>query len=289
MTEAPIYFLSFCTEGFPYDEGYDITKSAYDIRKNLKAFFTDILIYTPRTLKEIPGSEPFCNLHPGEFLLNPGLNKLGCGDFKAFLIDHTLKQIPEGSIVIYHDCNFEKYPQYWQTDWQNIRYVCNYFLDQNQSDFFIPFESASNECITSKVRQHGKRFTTRYVFPNPEEIEIVEDCFELASSRFIIRNTQKARDFFLEYKSLCENKDLLTKWPNPAPHPEYTHSCPEQHVLNLLVYKHILQRKLNPNYPIFRLVHRRLRIDGFLERFENTRLIEFLSQESNIKKNDNNF
>jgi len=156
MTESPIYFLSFCTEGFPYDEGYDITKSAYDIRKNLKTFFTDILIYTPRTLKEIPGSESFCNLHPGEFLLNPGLNKLGCGDFKAFLIDHTLRQIPEGSIVIYHDCNFEKYPQYWQTDWQNIGYVCDYFLEQNQSDFFIPFESASNECITSKVRQHGK-------------------------------------------------------------------------------------------------------------------------------------
>ena len=49
MTESPIYFLSFCTEGFPYDEGYDITKSAYDIRKNLKTFFTDILIYTGGT------------------------------------------------------------------------------------------------------------------------------------------------------------------------------------------------------------------------------------------------
>lgn len=283
MKKQGIYFLSFCTEGFPYDEGYDLTKSSHDIKKNLSAFFDQILIFTPRTLKQIPGSESFCNFHDGEFLLNPGLNKLGCGDFKSFLIDYVLSTIPEESILIYHDCNFEKYPQYWQTDWHRIKDVCNFFLDRSGSDFFIPFESASNECITSKVRQHGKRMTTRYIFPDNEEMEIVEDCYELASSRIIIRNTEKSRAFFSEYKKLTELKELLTKWPNPDPHPEYTHSCPEQHVLNLLVYKYILEEKLPPEYPIYRLVHRRLRVDGFLEKFENKKLLEFISKRKAIK------
>ena len=39
MSRSKLYFLSLCTEGFPHDEGYDITKSAYEIKKYLSPYF----------------------------------------------------------------------------------------------------------------------------------------------------------------------------------------------------------------------------------------------------------
>jgi hypothetical protein len=283
MSRSKLYFLSLCTEGFPHDEGYDITKSAHEIKKFLSPYFEEIFIYTPRTLKEIPGSENFCNPQEGEFPLNPGLNKLGCGDFKSFLIDYTLSNIPEDSVLIYHDCNFEKYVQYWQTDWRNLSEICNFFIDNNGGNLFIPFESSSDAGIVSKVKFHGKRFTTKVIVPNDTERSLVEDCHELASSRMIIRNTPVSRQFFKDYKDLCENKDLLKKWPNPSPHPEYTHSCPEQHIMNCLAYRYVLDEKLPPDFPKYQLNNRRLRLDPYLRVIYNEDLIRYV-QNSKLKE-----
>jgi hypothetical protein len=283
MSRSRLYFLSLCTEGFPHDEGYDITKSAHEIKKYLSPYFEEIFIYTPRTLKEIPGSENFCNPQEGEFPLNPGLNKLGCGDFKSFLIDYTLSNIPENSVLIYHDCNFEKYVQYWQTDWRNLSEICNFFIDNNGGNLFIPFESSSDAGIVSKVKLHGKRFTTKVIVPDDTERALVEDCHELASSRMIIRNTPVSRQFFKDYKDLCEDKDLLKKWPNPNPHPEYTHSCPEQHIMNCLAYKYVLDGKLPPDFPKYQLNNRRLRLDPYLRVIYNDDLIRYV-QNSKLKE-----
>lgn len=293
MSRSNLYFLSLCTEGFPYDEGFDITKSAYEIKKYLSPYFQEILIYTPRTLKELAGSEYFCNPHEGEFPLNPGLNKLGCGDFKSFLVDYTLSKIPENAVLIYHDCNFEKYPQYWQTDWGNLQEICDFLINSNGGNLFIPYESSTDTAIVSKVKYHGKRFTTKFMIPNDEERELIEDCHELASSRMIIRNTQISRQFFADYKTLCSNKELLTKWPNPDPHPEYTHSCPEQHIMNCLAYSYVIDGKLPPDFPKYQLNNRRLRLDLYLRTLYNNDLIRYV-QNKNLNfitqklKNDNN-
>lgn len=283
MSRSKLYLLSLCTEGFPHDEGYDITKSAYEIKKFLDPYFEEIFIYTPRTLKELPGSENFCNPQEGEFPLNPGLNKLGCGDFKSFLIDYTLSKIPENSILIYHDCNFEKYVQYWQTDWKNLSEICNFFIDANGGNLFIPFESSSDAAIVSKVKYHGKRFTTRFILPDDEQRLIVEDCHELASSRMLIRNTPLSRQFFSDYKKLCENKELLKKWPNPDPHPEYTHSCPEQHIMNCLAYSYVIKGKLPAYFPTYQLNNRRLRLDLYLRILYNDDLIRYV-QSNTLKE-----
>jgi hypothetical protein len=281
MSKQPIFLLLFHTEGFPHDEGFDISKSAQDIKKVLGGIFTDILIYTPRTLKQLPGSENFCNVHEGDFSLNPGLNKIGCGDFKSFLIEHTLERIPPNSLLIYHDCNFEKYVQYWQTDWSKLEETCNYLLDTTSPDFFIPFEEKDHEGNYPKLKHFGKRYTTKYFFSDPELVQILEESPMLASSRMIIKNTQASRHFFSDYRRINEKKDLLTKWPNPDPHPEFIHSCPEQHTLNLLVYKYILEGKLEPNFPKYRFCHRRMRIDEYLEEVENKLFLNYLGKNPN--------
>jgi hypothetical protein len=287
MSKQSIYLLLFHTEGFPHDEGFDISKSAQDVQKALSGVFTDILIYTPRKLKQLPGSENFCNFHEGEFSLNLGLNQIGCGDFKSFLIEYTLDQIPPNSLLIYHDCNFEKYVQYWQTDWSDLENICEYFLDQNFSDFFIPFEEKDHAGNYPKVKHFGKRYTTQYFFTDQELVRILEESPMLGSSRMIIRNTPASRQFFSDFRKFNEKKDLLTKWPNPDPHPEFIHSCPEQHILNLLVFKYITEGKLHPYFPRFRFCHRRMRIDEYLESYKNENLFNYLKKIQTI--HDYNF
>jgi hypothetical protein len=273
---SKIYFLTFCSEGEPHDKGKSLVRVASKIKYFLSSFFDDVLVYTPRTLKSCEGSENFCNFHHGEFSLNPGLNSLGCGDFKSFIIDKTLNEIEEGAYVLYHDCNFEKYPQYWQTDWENLISTFNILLKANNSDFFMPFESLL-DWTPSLVRSHGKRYTTNKIIGDPIEAEMVSRCYEIASSKILIRNTERSREFFSEFKNLCLRKDLLTLEPNPNPYPEFTHSCPEQHVLNCLIYKYILEGKLEPGFPRYMFYNRKLKIDHNLMLFENHTLSKYMT------------
>lgn len=271
-----IYFLTFCTEGPPFDNGLNLSHNSIDLESLLGGYFDGVFIHTPRTLKCILGSEGFCNSHDDQFPMNPGLSSIGCGDFKSFLIHTTLGIIPEGSLLIYHDCNFSKYPQYWQTDWSKIKQTVNFLLDSNQSDFFFPFEY--NEDKIPLISMHGKRFTTDFIIGDPQKSEIVSRCREVASSRIFIRNTQRSRSFFKEYLDLCSNKDLLTKFPDPKPYPDLTHLCPEQQVLGCLMYKHILNKNLPSDFPKYVFKDRRLRLDDeSVSVWLNDELLKYIS------------
>jgi len=281
MNNSGLYLLSFCSKGSPWDLGRDLSANSEMIRLILSPYFNEIYIYSPEDIKTMGGTD-FCNQRPGEFPLNPGINDLGCGDFKPFLIDHTLKMIPEGSILIYHDCNFSKYPQYWQTDWKNLYETCSSLLEINKSDIFMPFETPirPTKGIQPKVRMHGKRHTTLSIIKDPIEAEIVSECYEIASGRMVIRNSNFSRDFFSEYLRLCSIPELIEKYPNPNPYPQFTHHCPEQHILNCLIYKYILDGKLDPLFPRFMFPMRRLLIDDDVKSFVNHKLTKYLSEKS---------
>jgi len=274
-----IYFISFCSQGPPYDSGVDLSDNAHNLRSLLGKFFDEIIIYSPTSLKECEGSDGFCGFHEDVFPLNPGLNANGCGDFKSFIIDKTLNEIEENDILIYHDCNFHKYPQYWQTDWENLREIIDFLLSENRADFFIPFEhfGFQKDCIVS---QHGKRYTTDAIIGNAVESDIVSRCYEIASNRMIVRNTLRSREFFKDYKSLCERKDLLTKYPNPNPYPVFTHSCPEQHVLNCLIYKYILDGKLDKHFPRYAFPDRKLVMDSSVVYRINEELSKYMASKT---------
>ena len=273
------YFLTFCSLGPPHDSGQDLSKNISNIKTLLGHYFDDIIFYTPSKLKECDGSDDFCNVLDGVFPLNPGINSNGCGDFKSFIIDKTLSEIDENDVLFYHDCNFEKYTQYWQTDWENIRESVDFLLTQNKSDFFIPFESEAFGQIP-QVRLHGKRYTTEAILEDPVESDIVSRCWEIASNRMIIKNTQASRDFFADYKNLCGRKDLLMKYPNPDPYPQFTHSCPEQHVLNCLIYKYILDGKLDPEFPRFSFPNRKFILNSGVEVRVNSELSKYMQTKS---------
>lgn len=265
------------------DHGKDLSDSFNNVPRLLAPYFDRIFAYNRDMLKSIPGSDDFCNVQDGDFPLNPGLNKMGCGDFKSFMIDHLLGEIEEDSILIYHDCNFSKYPQYWQTEWGRIKEICEFLLDSNQSDFFMPFEYDAFGIVPT-VSMHGKRYTTDKIIGNKEEADLISGCWEIASSRMIIRNTPRSREFFADYKILCEQKDLLCKYPDPNPYPNFTHSTVDQHVLDCLIYKYILEGKLDCSFPKYAFRGRRLILSDDIEYRVNEELSKYMAKKS-IKLN----
>ena len=72
-----MYFLSFCSEGPPHDEGFSLLETFNQIKENLSPFFEDIFVYTKRTLKLLPNSEDICNCYDEPLDQNPNVHLEG--------------------------------------------------------------------------------------------------------------------------------------------------------------------------------------------------------------------
>lgn len=252
-----IYLLSFYTEGGETDKGYELKNIAASIKQKLSPYFTDIFTFNKKELKALPNSENVCNEFEEALDMNPNANYIGYFDFKSFLISHILKQIPEDSILIYHDSNFEKNAQYWESDWPNIYKLCETVLGHNDSDIFCQFER-DNVLVKEYVKTH----TIDTVITDPTENGLIKNCYLINAARIILRNTPFSRQFIKEYGDLCADKTLLSKHPNDNPDPSFKWSCGDQDVLNCLIYKYILDGKLKPTFPIFSFLYRILRFEN---------------------------
>jgi hypothetical protein len=239
------YLLLFYTEENPYDNGYNLVSNINKIKDTLSPYFKEIFTFSKRELKMLEGSENVCNeydsrLHPHH---NVNSNNIGFFDFKPFLIKHALTQILENSVLLYHDSNFGKYSQYWDTDWENIQ---NYLTE----DIFI-----SREVDDLKVKTCVKNYTLSQILKDPESVRIVEEKWLLAASKILMRNTLFTRQFIDEWHLLCQDKSLiLTEDPNP--HPEFGWNCGDQDTLNCLAYKYVLEGKLSQSFPGLYFVNR---------------------------------
>ena len=252
-----IYFLSFYTEGPDIDGGFNLTEKSEEIKERLSPYFNDIFIYNKRTLKNLPESDDICNYHDEVLVMNQNANHIGYFDFKGFLIKNTLSKIPENSILIYHDGNFEKNPQYFESDWENINLVCDRLLNENGSDIFVQIER--QEIL---VKQHVKSYVIDRFFPNANENSLVRNSPLLNAARIILRNTDFSRNFIDEYLELCKDKTLVSRLPDPNPDPEFKWSCGDQDVLNCLIYKYIMEGKLNPSFPLYSFLYRVIRFEN---------------------------
>ena len=245
-----MYLLSFCSEGPPHDEGYSLTDLSDEIKEKLQPYFEEIIFYTKRTLKLLPNSEEVCNCYDEPLDQNPNVHNFGYFDFKPFIIDYTLKNIPENSLLLYHDGNFIKNQQYWQTDWENLNSICETMLRENNTDIWVQMERS--DCY---VRGFIKEYTLDYFF-NEEEKIIVKNSHLINAGKILIRNTEFGRAFISKYLELCKNKDLIAKSPNHNPDPDFQWSCGDQDVLNCLVYRYILDGKLPGTFPKFSFLYR---------------------------------
>jgi hypothetical protein len=250
-----IYFLSFYTNG--QDNTYDLTNVSIELRNRLSIYFDDIFLFDKNELKKLPNSEEFCNVFDEELDMNPNANKIGYFDFKPFLIKNILSKIPEGSLLLYHDGNFERNPQYWQTDWQNILAISERLLNENNSDIFCQFERDG-----LFVKEMVKTYTIDKIFTDKVQNDVVRNSHLINAARLILRNSEFSRKFIDEYLDLCGDKKLLAKSPNDNPDKNFKWSCGDQDVLNCLIYKYIIDGKLQSNFPQYSFLYRVIRFDN---------------------------
>ena len=251
-----MYFLSFYSEGEPYDEGFPLSSVAEEIQEKLTPYFDQIFLYNKRTLKTLPNSEDICNSYDEPLDQNANVHHFGYFDFKPFLIDYTLKNIPEDSLLLYHDGNFIKNQQYWQSDWENIESLSKNLLFENGTDIWFQMEREG--CY---VKSCVKEYTLDYFFTESEK-HIVKNSHLINAARVLVRNNEFGRKFISEYLELCKNKNLIAKSPNHNPDPEFQWSCGDQDVLNCLVYRYILDGKLPKTFPRFSFLYRVLRYEN---------------------------
>ena len=251
-----MYLITFITEGQPHDNGFNLTSIGEEIKSKLSPYFEEVFVFTKRTLKELNGSEDVCNSYPEPLDNNPNANHVGYFDFKPFLIKHILDKVPQESLVLYHDGNFQKNPHYFDSDWKNIEEILESLLVDNQTDVWVQVERE-----ITLVKEHVKRLTLSEVIGNEDEVNLTLNSRLLNAARILVRNTPFAQQFIEDYLSLCLNKKLIQKTPDNNRDEYAKNYCGDQDVLNALIYKYIFDGKFIPEFPKYTFGDRVISVD----------------------------
>ncbi len=252
-----IYFVGFYTGG---EGALDLTNVANSVESKLSQYFKKMFIFNREKIKELPGSEGICNVfeEPTDTTYFPYAHKMGYYDWKAFIVNHVINLIPEGSILLYHDMNFEKYPNYWYTDWENIYDICEGFLKENESDIWAKFE-----LYDYYLKKSMKTYAIDKVFTDTDQNETVKNSLQINSSQVVLRNSEFSREFAKDWLSFSTDPDITHPYPNPNRHPESEIiGCPDQDAMQCAIYKRIFDGRLKPDFPIYGLHWRVMRRDN---------------------------
>ena len=249
--EKQIYFLGFYTSG--EDGSSNLHSTAIEVKNKISKYFTQVFLYDKKTLKKLPNSEDICNVHnaPGDVRYFPFAHKMGYYDWKPFLINHTLKTIPQNSILLYHDINFDKYKGYWFSDWENIYDVCEKFLADNQSDIWAKFDFEE-----TLLKNSMKISAIDKIFTNPEHRKVVRNSYQINAGQVILRNTLFAQEFAKDWLDYSKDYDIIHP---PSNLKDSNVGCNEQDAMQCAIYKRILDGRLNPSFPKYKLRWRVLR------------------------------
>ena len=119
---SKVYLLSFYTEGFPADSGVNLTSIAEQFFQYAKPHFNQVFMANPTSictfdknfLPLVKDYTDYDSLNAARYSLphNKEWAKVGFMMWKPRLIRVMLEKINEGDILLFHDINFKKYPQY---------------------------------------------------------------------------------------------------------------------------------------------------------------------------------
>ena len=275
---SKIHYISFCSEGEPYDKGIDLSNSKKILIEKLKNTDINYFFYSPRFLKENGFSE-YVKEHenPGLVSMNPNMNLVGFCAWKPLIMLLELEKMNDGDILVYRDCNCEKYGQL--KDFDNFEKNINEIFNIVNFDFFIPVENnkltIGNHCKSNVIRELSinEEFTRKFPL--------------LIANIIICKKSNISIDILNDWKKNC----LIDKYINGEQYgelyPEFHWHTPEQGILGVLISNYVYENKYNipKNYPNLMLLDRNINNkiiidkDKNIENFDN---IFILNNYSNI-------
>ena len=234
MNKKKITLISFYTEGEPYDIGVDLSMQKNIFLEKNKKLFDNIILYSPRVLikknkkwESILFNKELFNLYKNTRQRKDSINenwiKLNSLLWKPAIIMETLNNsdIPNDSIIIYHDINILKYPSYQE----NFDILKEKFLDQLQNKSIAlcrEFFKLSIDCKQELIREYlGSNGNTLF--------HIWAGCIGLKKNKFSINFCK----YWLDMTSIDKNRSQLT---NFSYYPDFVWHSQEQATLSVSFY-----------------------------------------------------
>jgi len=252
-----IHFVSFTTEGPPYDNCLNMTASRDTYMSKISPFVDYVKFYTPRELCLKPETEiyirPF-KTTPNPY--NPGVHNIGFLRWKPYIILKELEKVRDGDIIYYRDGNLIKYPSIVDGV-ENTRDLIDTLLKENGTDVFVPIENYP----TLKMKKNVKR----EIF---EELGKYDDeyleAFGYNSSIVICRKSPLSMNLIREWLDGCMKDHLITYEAKEGQHPDFGWNVQEQSILNVILKRYTSNGLLPAKFPVFSLMWRKFNIDDLV-------------------------
>uniref|UniRef100_A0A6C0B318 Uncharacterized protein n=1 Tax=viral metagenome TaxID=1070528 RepID=A0A6C0B318_9ZZZZ len=237
-----MHYISFCSEGEPNDKGLNLSGSKQQLIDGLKKTNLKYFMYSPKYLKD-NGYGEFVKEHPNAGLvsMNANMNLVGFCAWKPVIMLLELEKMNDGDILVYRDCNCEKYGQL--KDFNDFENAINHIMNKANFDFFIPRE---NMHLT--LKQHCK---PNIINELAIDKEFTKDFPLLIANVIICRKSKTSIEILEEWKKYCLVDEFINGEQYGDLNPEFRWFTPEQAILGVLISNYVLEGKhgIPKNYP----------------------------------------
>jgi hypothetical protein len=237
-----MHYISFCSEGEPNDKGLNLSGSKQQLTDALKKTDLKYFMYSPKYLKD-NGHGDYVKEYPnpGVVSMNPGMNLVGFCAWKPLIMLLELEKMNDGEILVYRDCNCEKYSQL--KDFEDFENTVQKIMELNEFDFFIPRDPNS-----FPLRDYTKSNVIDELAIDPK----YSNNFPLVIANVIIcRKSATTVEILEEWKKYCLIDKYIDGEEYSPPYPGFRWYTPEQGILSVLLSNYVLEGKYNipKNYP----------------------------------------
>lgn len=128
------YLVIFGTLGYPYDNGIDMKSNLEYIKKEASPYVKKVFVYTSKDLDPVYTKDIGCGKYPDQMIkVHCNGSKHSYWRWKSRVIWEALSQINDGEILLYMDCNVQKYP-HLKMHLDKIPETCQKILSISKSD-----------------------------------------------------------------------------------------------------------------------------------------------------------
>ena len=242
MSKPKFHYISFCSEGPPKDKGYDLSSSKKILTEELNKTDMQYFFYSPQFLKQ-NGYGDFVKEYANSGLVsvNPNMNNIGFCAWKPLIMLLELEKMNDGDILVYRDCNCEKYPIL--KNFTHFKENINKILNIVHFDFFVPIEND-----TLKIGNHVKSNVIRDL---AIDTEFTRQFPLLIVNVLICRKSKTSLAILQEWKKYCSMDKYIDGEQYGDLYPEFRWHTPEQGILNVLISNYVYEGRFNipKNYP----------------------------------------
>lgn len=245
-----LFALSFFTEGPPHDHGASLSRAAELFREAVSPHVDSYLALSPRHLAALGPEAQATYADLNEWVLhhpqrrevkrhNPRWAVVGFQRWKPFIVRRQLESadMAMGDILLYHDVNCIKYPQYL-TGCSEWRGLCQSVLAANQSDVFVP--------AGLPLHRDVKAMLVRRYLGNAYRYHL-----GVWNGLMVIRKSDTTLDLVREWDDMCSDLSNISPLPNPSPYRSTIWHSVDQSVLGVLAQVWKREGRLPEHWPRF--------------------------------------